>query len=116
MILALRAPDELVGYPDTPPPVSERLRANAFSTPQVRDSHLLRKSTDGLTAARLRSNSAAWWLRGRMFVCPKGCAGGEMTFYTRPSGAWCRCGTALVFAEGKEVAIAAVSPGPSSSS
>lgn len=105
---AVAAPDTTLGYPDTPDPVSSRVRANAFPDSQVRDSHLLRNQPDRLTAARLRKNASTWWRRGRQFVCPKGCVGGEMTFYTRAEGAWCRCGSALVLATEKEVeAIAA---------
>lgn len=99
----LDAPEPVVGYPDTPDPVEGRQRPNPFSEPQVRASRLPTKRGPGVFCSDVQRNSSAWWRRGRRFVCPKGCGGGEITLLTRSSGAWCRCGRALVLADGKEV-------------
>lgn len=82
-----------LGTPHTP--LDRRIRSEAA---QVTGSRLLRNGTDPLTAARLRKNAPRWWRRGRRFVCPHGCAGGELVAYVTLLGASCACGRALIYA------------------
>lgn len=96
-IPALAPSDDLsgsatLGTPETP--LDREVRSEA---PQVTDSCLLRNGRQALTASKLAKNSAAWWRRGRRFVCPRGCAGGEMVAYVTLLGASCRCGRAVVY-------------------